>query len=263
MRFAFHRDVALGRFVPLDTPVHRLDPRTKLVVFAMLVLGLFRLALPGTLALTVALLAVIALARLPAASFWAALKALRWILAITFLFQLLWVGPRRLGGLEAGAWQGLLMALRLADMLLAATLLAATTEPIRLGDGVARLFRPLERLRIPVSDLSLVLTLALRFLPTVMEEAQRLVTAQRARGARFEGGPLARARRMLPLAVPLFAGCLHRADILALAMEARGFGSGRPRTQWEPLRLRPADVWTMGLCGLILAASILLAAGSG
>ncbi len=261
MRFAFHRDVALGRYVPLDTPVHRLDPRTKLVVFAMIVIGLFRLTLPGTAVLTVVLLALTRLARLPASSAWGGLKALRWILAITFLFQLFWVGPRHLGGLEAGAWRGLLMSLRLADMLLAATILAATTEPIRLGDGVARLFRPLERLRVPVADLSLVLTLALRFLPTVMEEAQRLVTAQRARGARFEGGPVVRARRMLPLAVPLFAGCLHRADILALAMEARGFGAGRERTQWEPLRLRAVDVWTMGLGGLILAASLLLVPG--
>ncbi|HMB68154.1 MAG TPA: energy-coupling factor transporter transmembrane component T, partial [bacterium] len=141
-------------------------------------------------------------------------------------------------------------------MLLSALLLAATTEPIRLADGLARLFGWLERLRVPVRDLSLVLTLALRFLPTVLEEAQRVVDAQRARGARFEGGPITRARRLLPLAVPLFVSSLHRADTLALAMEARAFQGGAARTQWDPLRLRPADVWTIvGACAILAAVA--------
>jgi energy-coupling factor transport system permease protein len=139
-------------------------------------------------------------------------------------------------------------------LLLAAALLTHATEPIRLADGLARLFGFLERARIPVKDLVLVLTLAMRFLPTVLEEAQRIVLAQRARGAAFGGGALARARRLLPLAVPLFAACLHRADRLALAMEARGFQGAAARTQLEPLAFRPADAWTLLGTTLMLAA---------
>ena len=257
MKFAFRRDVALGRFVPLDTPVHRLDPRTKTVLFVATLVALFQLRLAGTAAVLIALGAALALARIPLRRTLAALRTLGWIFLVTFLFQWLWVGPRQLGGTGPGAVEGILMVLRLAGMLLAATLLSATTEPIRLADGLGRLFRFLERVRVPVRDLALVLALALRFLPTVMEEAQRVVDAQRARGARFEGGLLPRARRLLPLAVPLFAGCLRRADTLALAMEARGFrDGGRERTSWEPLAFARADLWTLAGAGVILGATL-------
>lgn len=262
MRFAFRRDVALGRYLPLDTTVHRLDPRTKTFLFALTLILLFRSGPVGAAAITAALLGALALARVPLRRALGALRALAWILLVTFLFQLLWIGPRQLGGFGPGAVSGVTMVLRLCGMLLGATLLAATTEPIRLADGLGRLFGFLERVRVPVRDLALVLTLALRFLPTVMEEAERLVAAQRARGARFEGGLLARARRMLPLAIPLFAGCLRRADVLALAMEARGFrSSGGERTSLEPLAMRSADVWTLLGGGVILVASLLRAPG--
>ncbi|HMB70206.1 MAG TPA: energy-coupling factor transporter transmembrane component T, partial [bacterium] len=142
-----------------------------------------------------------------------------------------------------------------AGMLIAAYLLTFTTEPIRLADGLARLFGFLERWRVPVRDLAMVLTLALRFLPTVMEEAQRIVLAQQARGARFDGGPLTRARRLLPLAVPLFAGCLHRADVLAMAMEARGFRGSAERTQMDPAAFARRDA--VALAGTAVALTVL------
>lgn len=255
MRFALRRDVALGRYVALDTPVHRLDPRTKLLLFAGALVALFRVELLGGAALVAALAAAAALARLPARRLAGGLRALSWIFALTFLFQLLWVGPTHLGGLGAGALVGLKMVVRLAGMLTGAYLLTFTTEPIRLADGLARLFAFLERVRVPVRDLAMVLTLALRFLPAVMEEAQRIVLAQEARGARFDGGPLTRARRLLPLAVPLFAGCLRRADVLALAMEARGYRGGSPRTQLDPPAFHPADVAALtGLAVVLVLA---------
>lgn len=256
MRFAFRRDVALGRYVPLDTPVHRLDPRTKFLAFLAVLVALFRLDLAGDVALLALLAGATALARIPFRRTAAGLRALAWIFALTFLFQLLWVGPTRLGGTAAGALQGLLMVVRLAGMLIAAYLLTFTTEPIRLADGLARLFGFLEAVRVPVRDLAMVLTLALRFLPTVMEEAQRIVLAQQARGARFEGGPLVRARRLLPLAVPLFAGCLHRADVLALAMEARGFRGSAARTQMDPAAFALRDAVALG--GLAVVLGLLL-----
>ena len=258
MHFASRRDVAIGRYEPLDTAVHGLDPRTKLAAFLAVVVAVFRADLVLTAGLLGALLAAAALARLPRARLAAVLRGLGWIFLVTFLYQVLWDGPKRLGGWEAGAWSGLRMVLRLAAMMVAATLLTHTTEPIRLADGVARSFAFLRRVGVPVQDLAMVLMLALRFLPTVLEEAQRIVTAQRARGARFEGGPIRRARLLLPLAVPLFASCLHRADTLALAMEARGYSSGRPRTQYEPLVFQRADAWVLGGLGL---ATVLLWVG--
>jgi energy-coupling factor transport system permease protein len=254
MRFGFRREIAIGRYVPLDTPVHRLDPRTKLLLFLAALIALFRADLLGDALLAAALAAATVAARLPARRVVAGLRALSWIFALTFLFQVLWVGPTRLGGMAAGALQGLQMVVRLAGMLIAAYLLTFTTEPIRLADGLARLFGFLERWRVPVRDLAMVLTLALRFLPTVMEEAQRIVLAQQARGARFEGGPLTRARRLLPLAVPLFAGCLHRADVLAMAMEARGFRGSAERTQMDPAVFARRDAVALGgaAAGLVL-----------
>lgn len=253
LRFSFRRDIAIGRYVALDTAVHRLDPRTKLVVFLGVLVALFRTELAGAGGIVLLLVATAALAHLPARWALTGLRTMAWILALTFLFQALWVGPTRLGGVGPGALVGALMTLRLTGMLLAAYVLTFTTEPIRLAEGLVRLFAFLERVRVPVRDLALVLTLAMRFLPTVMEEAQRIVLAQQARGARFGGSPLARARRLLPLAVPLFAGCLHRADVLALAMEARGFRGGAPRTQMDPLAFARRDAAALAALGVLLA----------
>jgi energy-coupling factor transport system permease protein len=253
MRFAFRRDVALGRYVALDTALHRLDARTKLVGFAVVLAALFATGPVGTGLLVLGLGAATGAAGLPLRRVGAAIRSLAWILALTVLFQALWIGPSRLGGVGAGTAAGLHLAVRLVGMVLAATLLTWTTEPIRLADGMARTFRFLERIRVPVRDLAMVLTLSLRFLPTVMEEAERLVTAQRARGARFEGGPLTRARRLLPLAVPLFTGCLQRADRLALAMEVRGWKAGGERTQLDPPAFRAADAWAMAILAFLAA----------
>jgi energy-coupling factor transport system permease protein len=258
MRFSFRRDLALGRYVPLDTPVHRLDPRTKLVAFAAVLVALFATPARTAFLATVLLAAACGLARLPGRLLVSSVRSLVWVFSITFLYQVLWAGPRQLGGFTEGAEVGLHMVLRLLGMVLAVTLLMFTTEPLRLADGLGRLFGFLERVRIPVRDLTLVLTLALRFLPTVMEEAERIVSAQRARGARFEGDVLARARALLPLAVPLFASCLSRADTLAMAMTARGYRPGAVRTQMEPLLFARRDAVVMTGTLALLAVSLVL-----
>jgi energy-coupling factor transport system permease protein len=257
MRFAFHRDIGAGRYVPLPTFVHGLDPRTKLLVFAGILVLVFRVGLIGSAVLVAALLWIAHAARLPGRLVTGNLRALLWFFALTFLFQALWVGPTRLGGFGPGCVAGIWFVLRLAAMVLAASVLAFTTEPIRLADGLAELFGFLERVRVPVRDLALVLTLALRFLPTVMEEAQRIVTAQRARGADFAGGPLRLARALVPLAVPLFAACLRRADTLALAMEARGYRAGVVRTRLDPLAFGVRDAWALAVLAVALVLGFL------
>jgi energy-coupling factor transport system permease protein len=186
MRFSFRRDLALGRYVALDTPIHALDPRAKLIAFAAALLVLFGSPPSVCLVAVLVLAGACGIARVPPLHLASSLRALTWVFVITFAYQALWAGPRQLGGVAEGAEVGLHMVLRLVGMVFAVTVLLFTTEPLRLADGLAHLFAPLERLRVPVRDLTLVLTLALRFLPTVMEEAERIVTAQRARGARFE-----------------------------------------------------------------------------
>lgn len=257
MRFAFHRDLALGRYVPLDTPVHRLDPRTKIVAFALLLAALFLAPLKGRIVLALGIALVAGVARLPVRRLGGGALALAWILVLTVAYHLLRLG---LWGRDwsAGAATAAGAVLQLVGMLLLAALLTHATEPVRLADGLASLLGFLERVRVPVRDLALVLTLALRFLPTVLEEAQRIVWAQEARGARFEGGPMARGRRLLPLAVPLVAGCLRRADTLALAMDARGYRSGGARSCLEPLVFRRVDAFALAGCGAVAAASLVL-----
>ncbi len=253
MRFSFRRDLALGRYVALDTPVHRLDPRTKLAAFAAALLVLFAGPPAAGGAALLLLGSACGLARIPTRLLISSFRSLGWVFAVTFAYQAFWAGPRYLGGIEAGAQLGVLMVLRLAGMVLAVTRLLFTTEPLRLADGLGRVFGFLERVRVPVRDLTLVLTLALRFLPTVMEEAERIVTAQRARGARFEGSFVARARAFLPLAVPLLASCLRRADTLASAMTARGYRPGAPRTQMEPLAFARRDAAALAAIAAALA----------
>lgn len=257
VRFAFHRDLALGRYIPLDTPVHRMDPRAKLAAFLALLIALFAAAPRGRVLVAAAIAAIAALARLPVHRIGGGLRALAWILLLTAAYHLV-----RLGAL-GGDWSlaGTTAAgavLQLVGMLLLAAVLTHATEPVHLADGLAAAFGFLERFRVPVRDLALVLTLALRFLPTVLEEAQRIVWAQKARGARFEGGPLERGRRLLPLAVPLVAGCLRRADTLAFAMEARGFSTAARRTRLEPLAFRTADGLALAACGAVAAAGLAL-----
>ncbi len=238
----------------LETPVHRLDPRAKLAAFAAALLVLFTSPPSVGIVATLFLAAACGIARVPVAHLVSTMRSLIWVFAITFAYQAFWAGPRQFGSVAAGAEVGLHMVLRLVGMMLAVTALLFTTEPLRLADGLAHLLRPLEKLRVPVGDLTLVLTLALRFLPTVMEEAERIVTAQRARGARFEGNLLTRARALLPLAVPLLASCLRRADTLALAMTARGYRPGAPRTRMEPLAFAARDA-------AVVAGAILLSGG--
>jgi energy-coupling factor transport system permease protein len=249
MRFAFRRDVALGRYLALDSPVHRLDPRTSLLAFVVLTVVLWRAGAMGSALLVAAVAGVAVLARIPARCIAGALRSLAWILLLTFFVHLLLVEG---GSAESGAR----MVCRIVGMALGALVLTSTTEPVRLADGFSSAFGFLRRVGVPVRDLAMVLMLALRFLPTMMEEAERIVQAQRARGAVFGGGPVARARSLVPLAVPLLAGCLLRADTLALAMEARGYSSDATQTRLHPLAFRRADALVLAGAAVTLAASL-------
>jgi energy-coupling factor transport system permease protein len=256
----------IAQYYPGTSVIHRLDPRAKFVAISALAVALFVRDSFLTLGLyaAAALLAYM-LSGVPASWFWRAFRPLLWLVALTFLVQVLFApgdpfftfGPLHLSwpGLELAAY----LSLRLVVLVLIGSVLTLTTPPIALTDGLAWLGRPLRRLRVPTDELALMVTIALRFIPTLLVEMDTIMRAQRARGAEFgRGGLRARARALVPVLVPLFVLSFRRADELALAMEARCYRPGVRRTRLYPLRGRPADVVVLVVTAAVIAAGLLL-----
>lgn len=245
------RDLLIGQYYAIPSPVHRLDPRSKILISVLLIVTLFLVGgFRGYLA-GAALIAVVALlGRVPLRLLLRGLRPILFLLVLTVVLHafmsgrdsevLAALGPLRIT--EEGLLLGLRMGIRLALLILISSLLTLTTSPIELTDGLERLLRPANRLGVPVHDLAMMMTIALRFIPTLMDEADRIIKAQTARGADFQqGGLLQRVRALVPVLVPLFISAFRRADDLALAMEARGYRGGEGRTRFKRLRLAPRD----------------------
>jgi len=253
----------VAQYYPGASLLHRLDPRAKIVVTLALAVALF--TRESFLALGVYAAFIIAgliLSRVPPSWFWRGLKPVLWLVALTLLAQLLFSrgevlaewGPFTVTreGLETAA----LLCLRLVLLVVVGLLLTFTTSPIPLTDGLAWLLRPLRALHLPTEELALMVTIALRFIPTLLGEVETIMRAQRARGADFShGGPTRRARALMPVLIPLFVLSFRRADQLALAMEARCYEPGQRRTRLHPLRAGWADV----VLGALTAGAIVLA----
>ena len=256
----------LGQFYPVASPLHALDPRAKILATAVLVLGLFLVdSIAGFLVVATAVAALVAASGIPAGAFLRILRPVAFIVALTVLFQVLFsregVTLVEWGPLEVhsgGLRLGLFLGLRILLLVSAAGLLTATTAPVALADGIEDLLSPLERMRFPAHEVAMMMTIALRFIPTLGEEAEKITKAQAARGADFsEGGPLRRVRALVPVLVPLTIGAFRRADELANAMESRGYRGGEGRTRYRELRFRTRDALALALTLLILLAGVL------
>jgi energy-coupling factor transport system permease protein len=257
---------SIGRFYPVSSPLHDLDPRAKIVATAVLVLGLFLVdSVAGFLVVAAAVAGLVAASGIPPGAFLRLLRPVAFIVALTVLFQVLFSREGatllELGPLEVhsgGLRMGLFLGLRIVLLVSAAGLLTATTAPVALADGMEDLLSPLKRLRFPAHEVAMMMTIALRFIPTLGEEAEKITRAQAARGADFsEGGPLRRARALVPVLVPLTVGAFRRADELADAMESRGYRGGEGRTRYRQLRFRTRDALALVVTLLILLAGIL------
>jgi energy-coupling factor transport system permease protein len=255
--------VAFGQYVPAESPVHALDAKTKMglvAAFTGAIFGVRGFAGLGVMAIFV--VAAVGLSRVPWRIAVRGIKALSVVLAFTLLVHALRWNPAtvslvRLGPLAVdgpGLLTGLFFAVRIVLLVVGTSLLTLTTSPVQLTDGLERVMRPLERVRFPAGEVAMMLTIALRFIPTTAQEAEKIVIAQTARGARFdEGGPLARARALVPVLVPLFVNLFRRAEDLALAMESRCYRGGAGRTRLNEAMMRGAD-WAV----LCLGAAVLI-----
>ncbi|MBE3591317.1 MAG: energy-coupling factor transporter transmembrane protein EcfT [Firmicutes bacterium] len=261
------RAVTLGQYVPGDTFLHRLDARTKLAGTALVIAALFLTASPAVYAaVALLLLAGSAAARARAASLWRGLRPIVALVLITSVINAvsvpgeawLHLGPLTLT--RAGLAVAAVLGARLLLLVWATTLLTLTTSPLALTDALERLLAPLGRVRFPVHELALMMSIALRFIPTIFDEADRIMKAQASRGADFESGSLwRRARALVPVLVPLFVAAFRRAEDLALAMEARGYAGGEGRTRYRETRMAARDWAVLALLAALAAWAVGLA----
>ncbi len=258
------RDITIGQYFPGDTIVHKLDPRVKIILAIAYIVSLFFIKdyiYFGVMLLY--LILVIFLSKIPPKFVLKGLKPLRWIILITFIINVIFTRGEvlyQLGPISItaeGLNQAIFMAVRLILLIAGASLLTLSTSPIALTDGIERMFSPLQGMGFPAHELAMMMTIALRFIPTLLEETDKIMKAQVARGADFESGNIIkRAMNLVPLLVPLFINAFRRADELAIAMEARCYRGGEGRTKLHELSFERYDYVTL-VVGLIFFAGII------
>ena len=257
------RDITLGRYFPGNTPIHRLDPRTKLLLTFFYIIALFLAeGLVTYLILFAALVSGVAISRIKPKAILKGLKPLFIILVITSLLNMFYTPGRELVSFwiftitYEGIRNAIFMIWRIMMLISCTFLLTYTTSPILLTDGLESLLNPLKKIKVPVHELAMMMSIALRFIPLLIEETDKIMSAQRARGADFETGSLMdKAKALIPLLVPLFISAFRRADELATAMECRCYHGGEGRTRLRELRYRSSD-WLCIITGLLLCVAI-------
>lgn len=249
------RDITIGQYYPTDSVVHKLDPRVKLMAVILYVISLFTFrGIWGFVLVTLALAGMIKLSKVPFRFMVKGLKAIVIILLITALFNLFLtpgetlVTVWKLTITKEGFKSAVFMAIRLIYLILGTSTLTLTTTPNQLTDGMEKALRPLNKIHVPVHEIAMMMSIALRFIPILIEETDKIMKAQIARGADFESGNLMKkAKAMVPLLVPLFISAFRRANDLALAMEARCYNGGAGRTKMKPLKYKKADFVAYGV----------------
>ena len=258
------KDITLGQFFPGYSAIHRLDPRTKLVMLVVYIVALFLAVNWASYALMLVFLAAcIAISRIALKAFFRGMKPLIFILAFTAILNLFFTEGEHLlvhFWVVTIYWEGvtraIFMLLRILLMIMGTFLLTYTTSPISLTDGLESLLSPLKKIKVPVHELSMMMCIALRFIPTLIEETDKIICAQKARGADFESGKLMqRVKALVPILVPLFVSAFRRADELATAMECRCYQGGDGRTKMKLLRYKLLDFRAYGV-GILLIAGV-------
>lgn len=258
------RDITLGQYYPGDSWIHRLDARTKIIATLLYLIELFVVNnFYGFIIAAVVLFTVIALSKVPLKFIFRGLTAVFLIIAFTFLINLFMVDGRVLWQWKflkityEGMSRAFFMAVRLVLIIIGSSIMTLTTKPVELTDGLEKLMSPFSKIGLPSHEIALMMTIALRFIPTLMEETDKIIKAQQARGADFESGNLfQRAKSLIPILVPLFVSSFRIAQDLALAMEARCYHGGKGRTRMNEIRFDRGDAVAAVLMVLFLAAII-------
>ena len=260
------RDITIGQYYPANSILHKLDPRVKFVATMVYIISLFVASSWVVYALSAIFLAgSILLSKVPFGFMVRGLKPILMILVITLFFNLI-LTP---GDVVFSVWiikvtkEGILlavkMAIRLIFLIMGASVMTLTTTPNQLTDGLERLLRPLNVIHVPVHEIAMMMSIALRFIPILLEETDKIMKAQMARGADFEtGGLIQKVKNMVPLLVPLFVSAFRRANDLAMAMEARCYNGGSGRTQMKPLVYKNRDYVAYAIVFAYLALCIVM-----
>lgn len=260
------KDVTFGQYYPSNSVVHRMDPRFKLVIAFVFIIVLFMInSFVGYVVAGLFVAAVVAASKVPVTILLRNLKPLWFILVFMFIINVLFT---RTGNVLAEFWiikitedglvRAVLMFIRLVMLVFFTGLLTLTTSPISLTVGIESLFSPLKKIKFPAHELAMMMTIALRFIPTLMDETDKIMKAQMARGASFDTGNLIqKAKSMIPLLIPLFVSAFRRADELALAMTARCYNGGEGRTRMNPLKISSIDYFGAVLSLLFFVLMIL------
>lgn len=244
------KDITIGQYYPADSIVHKTDPRVKMILGFIYIIFLFIVSsFVGYGLVFLWVLLATKLSKIPVKLIVKGLKPLRWIILITFIINMLFtkgtvlyaLGPIKVT--EEGLYNASRMAVRLCLLVMGTSLTTLTTSPVALTDGIEGLFSPLKKVGFPAHELAMMITIALRFVPTLIDETDKIMKAQMARGADFESGNvIKRAKNTVPLIIPLLLSSINRADELAIAMEARCYHGDEGRTKLNPLKIDSRDI---------------------
>lgn len=254
------KDITLGQYFPGDTVVHRLDPRTKLLLVIIYIVGLFNSVGWASYAFVILVTALsMAISKIKPRSALKGLKPLVIIIILTAVLNIFYTDGTPIVEGWIITWEGIeravMMSLRIILLIVGTFMLTYTTSPIALTDGLEIMMGPLKKIKIPVHEMSMMMSMALRFIPTLIEETDKIMSAQKARGADFDSGSLfQRAKALLPILVPLFVSAFRRADELAVAMESRCYHGGEGRTRMKQLKMQGIDAWALVLGAMFLSA---------
>lgn len=260
------KDITLGQFFPGTSLIHRMDPRVKLALTFFLIIFIFIADTVAATVLTVAaVLVLIKLTRVPFKLYVRGLKAILLIVLFTSVLNIFYVNT----GYVLFQWKFILItmdgvlrsiriAVRIAIMILLSSVLTYTTSPTDLTTALERLMKPLKAIHVPVHEIAMMMTIALRFVPTLLEETDKITSAQKARGADMESGSvIQRMKAMIPILIPLFVSAFRRAYELAMAMECRCYNGGSHRTTMKQLKIRRLDIWAMVISAVFCVGVIL------
>ncbi len=258
------RDITVGQYYQTESPLHSLDPRTKIIGVLIYIVSLFLFSNVGVYFIATAfLVSMIIISRVPLSFMLKGMKSMIFILLLTVVFNV-FLTP----GIPVFTWwkititrEGLIVAaytaVRLIYLIIGSSLLTLTTTPNNLTDGLESLMKPLKAFRVPVHEVAMMMSIALRFIPILLDETDKIMKAQQARGADFEhGNILKRAKALIPILVPLFVSAFRRANDLAMAMEARCYRGGDGRTKMKPLSYKKNDITAFVMLAVYLGAII-------